>query len=319
MVKVKENTDWLKDGVIDVDLWLGQLNARGYLKDISQVHNACTLSEITGREQATEIGISCLQLGLQMADILADLEVDQDTLAAAIVYESVHYAELSIDDVQEQLGPGIAKLVQGIEKMNAISHFQVLHRYQQAKQQLDNVRKMLLAMVDDVRVVLIKLAERLCILRNAAHLPEEMSRQVATEVMEIYAPLANRLGIGALKWELEDLAFRYLHPDKYKEIAKGLKSKRLDRDRYVNMIVEKLNTEIKNLGIQHFAVYGRSKHIHSIYRKMVRKNVSLEEVYDATAVRVLLDSKEQCYQVLSLVHSLWNQIPAEFEDRKSVV
>lgn len=314
MVKVKENTQWLKDGNIDINYWLDQLKARGYLNDISQVHNACSLAELTGREQPNDLGVSCLQQGLQMADILADLEVDQDTLAAAIVYESVHYAELSLEDIEEQLGPTISKLVLGIEKMSAISHLQSVDKLEQSKPQLDNVRKMLLAMVDDVRVVLIKLAERLCILRNASVLPNALLKQIATDVMDIYAPLANRLGIGALKWELEDLAFRHLHPDKYKEIARGLKSKRLDRDRYVNMIVEQLSKHIENLGIQHFSVYGRSKHIHSIYIKMERKKVPLHEVYDATAVRVLVDTQDQAYQVLGLVHSEWDQILAEFDD-----
>ncbi|WP_415582915.1 RelA/SpoT family protein, partial [Legionella worsleiensis] len=177
-----------------------------------------------------------------------------------------------------------------------------------------NIRKMLLAMVDDVRVVLIKLAERLCVLRSAGHLSEAVRKQLATEAMEIYAPLANRLGIGAIKWEMEDLAFRYLHPEEYKSIAKGLKAKRLDRDNFVNMIVEELNTHIRATGAHHFAVYGRSKHIHSIYKKMQRKNVSLEEIYDATAVRILVDTEAQCYEVLGMVHTLWKQIPAEFDD-----
>jgi GTP pyrophosphokinase len=314
MVKVKETSQWLNGDKIDVNCWLDQLKARGYLDDISQVVNACSLAELTGIEQPTELGVSCLQQGLQMADILADLEVDQDTLAAAIVYESVHYTELSLEDIEEQMGAHISKLVLGIGKMSAISHFQTLDKYHPTMSQLDNVRKMLLAMVDDVRVVLIKLAERLCILRNASQLPELLSKQIATEVMDIYAPLANRLGIGALKWELEDLAFRYLHPDKYKEIAKGLKSKRLDRDRYVNMIVELISSRIKALGIEHFSVYGRSKHIHSIFKKMERKQVPLSEVYDATAIRVLVDNQEQAYEVLGFVHSEWDQILAEFDD-----
>jgi GTP pyrophosphokinase len=216
--------------------------------------------------------------------------------------------------VEEQLGSQITKLVKGIEKMSAIHSLQALNRYPQNKHQIDNVRKMLLAMVDDVRVVLIKLAERLCILRAATQLPEPMRIQIATEVMEIYAPLANRLGIGAIKWEMEDLAFRHLHPEEYKSIAKGLKSKRLERDRYVNLIVSELNAQISAAEIHHFAVYGRSKHIHSIYKKMKRKNVSLDEIYDATAVRVLVETKEQCYEVLGIVHSLWKQIPAEYDD-----
>ena len=198
--------------------------------------------------------------------------------------------------------------------MSAINNFQAFNKYPQNKQQIDNIRKMLLAMVDDVRVVLIKLAERLCILRTAGHLPDEIRKQLATEAMEIYAPLANRLGIGAIKWEMEDLAFRYLHTEEYKAIAKGLKAKRLDRDNFVNRIVAQLNHHIQGIGASHFAVYGRSKHIHSIYKKMTRKNVSLDEIYDATAVRVLVDTSDQCYEVLGIVHSLWKQIPAEYDD-----
>ncbi|BCA95593.1 GTP pyrophosphokinase [Legionella antarctica] len=314
MVRVKDTTPLSSDGTIDVGMWLHQLSSKGYLENLELIRNACTLSQLAGQEHATETGQTCLQQGLSMADLLADLEVDQETIAAAIIFENVHYADLSIDDVEEQLGHNIAKLVKGIEKMSAINNFQVLNKYPQNKQQIDNIRKMLLAMVDDVRVVLIKLAERLCILRTAGHLPETIRKQLATEAMKIYAPLANRLGIGAIKWEMEDLAFRYLHPDEYKAIAKGLKAKRLDRDNFVNKIVDQLNNQIKTIGARHFAVYGRSKHIHSIAKKMQRKNVALDEIYDATAVRVLVDTEIQCYEVLGMVHTLWKQIPAEFDD-----
>jgi GTP pyrophosphokinase len=314
MVKVKEDSPFLVNGNIDFEQWLHQIGSKGYFQDLDLLRNACHLGQLTGHDHATETGESCLQQGLAMADVLADLEVDQETLAAAILYECVHYAELSLDVVEEQLGHNIARLVKGIEKMNAISNLQVLNKYPQSKHQIDNVRKMLLAMVDDVRVVLIKLAERLCVLRASSPMPEVMRQQIATEVMEIYAPLANRLGIGAIKWEMEDLAFRHLFSDQYKEIAKGLKAKRLERDRFVNLIVEELNEKIKSIGVLHFAVYGRSKHIHSIYRKMQRKNVPLDEIYDATAVRILVDSQTQCYEVLGLVHSLWQQVFAEFDD-----
>lgn len=314
MVKVKEGTVLQADGTIDVQQWLQHLGNKGYFQDLDSIRQACRLSQLAGQDHATEMGTSCLQQGLAMADVLADLEVDQETLAAAIIFESVHVAELSIDDVEEQLGANIARLVKGIEKMGAIHNFQGINKYPQNKHQIDNVRKMLLAMVDDVRVVLIKLAERLCVLRLLAPMAPELSQKIATEAMEIYAPLANRLGIGAIKWEMEDLAFRYLHPKEYKAIAKGLKAKRLDRDRYVNLIVNELDQHMHKINIEHFAVYGRSKHIHSIYRKMTRKNVSLDEIYDATAVRILVDTKEQCYEVLSLVHNLWKQIPTEFDD-----
>ena len=314
MVKVKEGTGIQPDGSIDVHQWLHHLGSKGYFQDLEKIRSACNLSQLAGQDHATETGASCLQQGLAMADVLADLEVDQETLAAAILFESDHFAELSIDDVEEQLGSNIARLVKGVEKMSAIHNFQSFNKYPQNKHQIDNVRKMLLAMVDDVRVVLIKLAERLCVLRSLAPMAPELSRKIATEAMEIYAPLANRLGIGAIKWEMEDLAFRYLHPDEYKAIAKGLKAKRLDRDRYVNLIVDELNQHMTSMNIKHFAVYGRSKHIHSIYRKMKRKNVALDEIYDATAVRILVNTNDQCYEVLSLVHNLWKQVPTEFDD-----
>lgn len=314
MVRVKDSIPLAADGSIDVDLWLHQLATKGYLDNLELIRSACTLSQFAEKEHATVTGQSCLQQGLAMADLLADLEVDQETLAAAIIFENVHYADLSIEDIEEQLGPNIAKLVTGIERMSAMQSFQALNKYPQNKQQIDNIRKMLLAMVDDVRVVLIKLAECLCTLRTASHLSEELRMQLATEAMEIYAPLANRLGIGAIKWEMEDLAFRYLHPEDYKAIAKGLKAKRLERDNFVNAIVAQLNEKIKAFGADHFAVYGRSKHIHSIYKKMQRKNVPLDEIYDATAVRVLVNTKPQCYEVLGMVHTLWQQIPVEFDD-----
>lgn len=314
MVKVKEGLPLNSDGSIDVEQWLQLVASKGYLHDLLLLRNACTLSQLSGQEHATETGESCLQQGLAMADVLADLEVDQETLAAAIIFVSVHYAELSLEDVEEQLGIHVARLVSGVEKMSAISNMSAVDKYPQHKYQIDNLRKMLLAMVDDVRVVLIKLADRLCVLRSSAPISSQMRQNLATEAMEIYAPLANRLGIGVIKWEMEDLAFRYLQPDIYKDIAVALKAKRLERDRYVAGIVERLKQEIKSLNIQHFKVYGRSKHIHSIYRKMQRKNVPLNEIYDATAVRVLVETKDQCYEVLGLIHTLWQQLSKEFDD-----
>jgi GTP pyrophosphokinase len=315
MVKVKENVLWsTTEGQVDLEQWLHHLENKGYLQDLDLLRNSYKLSQLAGGDLATETGISCLKFGLMMADVLADLEVDPSTLAAAILCQSAHYAELSMDDIHEQLGASIAKLVHGVEKMSAMDHMTSIRQYAQNRHHLDNIRKMLVAMVDDPRVVLLKLAERLCILRTCGQLSEALKQHFAAETMAIYAPLANRLGIGAIKWEMEDLAFRYLHPDAYKEIAKGLKTKRLDRDRYVNLIVNELNKKIKEQGVEHFAVYGRAKHIHSIYRKMMRKNVPLEAIYDATAVRILAETSEQCYRLLAMVHSLWQSIPAEYDD-----
>ena len=314
MVKVKENPTFTKEGNLDEEKWLAQLKEKGYKHNIDLIHQACSLSQLVGSEQATGTGESCHQRGLMMAEVLSDLEVDPETLAAALIYETYHYTDLSLEVVEEQLGSPVSRLVKGVEKMSGLSSIHTPGKYSQSKHQIDNIRKMFLAMVDDVRVVLVKLAERLCVLRTSAPLPEALRREVASETMDIFAPLANRLGIGAIKWEMEDLAFRYLQPDDYIQIAKGLKSKRIERDRFVNHIVDVLNDEINKLGFQHFEVYGRSKHIHSIYKKMIRKNIPLAEIYDATAVRILVDTKDECYAVLGLVHALWRQVVIEFDD-----
>ncbi len=310
MVKIKEESihHW------SIDQWLEHLSEKGYAQNLGLLKHALCLGELSGHDFAVETGETCFWHGLSMADVLADLGMDLPSLMASVLYSTVQYGDLSIDVIQEQLGGDVARLIEGVLRMNILSHTSASDKFAQKKSQLDNWRKMLLAMVDDVRVVLIKLADRLCILRSMTHMPEAIRRTAALEAMNIYAPLAHRLGIGAIKWELEDLAFRYLHPDEYKTIAKGLRTKRIERDRYVKWIVDELQYHIKSLHLSHYSIYGRSKHIHSIYNKMLRKKVPLDEIYDATAVRILVDTTEQCYQVLSLVHHLWTPITKEFDD-----
>lgn len=310
MVKIKEESihHW------SIDQWLEHLSEKGYGQNLGLLKHALCLGELSGHDFAVETGETCFWHGLSMADVLADLGMDLPSLMSSVLYSTVQYGDLSIDVIQEQLGTEVAGLIEGVLRMNILSHTSASDKLAQKKSQLDNWRKMLLAMVDDVRVVLIKLADRLCILRSMTHMPEAIRRTAALEAMNIYAPLAHRLGIGAIKWELEDLAFRYLHPEEYKTIAKGLRSKRIERDRYVKWIVDELQYHIKSLHLTHYSIYGRSKHIHSIYNKMIRKKVPLDEIYDATAVRILVDTTEQCYQVLSLVHHLWIPISKEFDD-----
>lgn len=313
MVKVKEASALSFSENWSADEWLKHLQEKGYSENLHLVQYGLELAQLSGQEFAVETGETCLKHGIAMAEVLTDLGMDVSSIVAGIIYSSVQYAELSLDIIEEQFGFDVARLVKGVSRMNTLSATPV-EKMAQKKSQLDNWRKMLLAMVDDVRVVLIKLADRLCILRSMAHMPEPMRQQYAYEAMNIYAPLAHRLGIGAMKWEMEDLSFRYLYPEEYKTIAKGLRSKRLERDRYVNWIVEQLQTQIKQMGFFHYSIYGRSKHIHSIYNKMLRKKVPLDEIYDATAVRILVDTPDQCYDMLGLVHSLWTPIPKEFDD-----
>jgi len=314
MVKTKSISPFDAEGRVDLELWLSDLERSGYAEEMTLIRNACALAYLAGGECPTETSQSCYVHGLAMAEILTELQVDAQTLAAAIIFESVHYTDLSIEDVKLQLGDAVAKLVMGVEKMSALSILHAQDLTLQNKQQLDNIRKMLLAMVEDVRVVLIKLAERLSVLRALVLLPPAIQQPIAIEVMALYAPLANRLSIGALKWTLEDYAFRYTHPDDYKTIAKALKTKRLERDEYVNEIVSLLIEQLHAQHLQHVEVYGRAKHIHSIYRKMQRKQVPVEEIYDAIAVRVLVETEADCYEALSVVHSLWKPISDEFDD-----
>jgi GTP pyrophosphokinase len=257
---------------------------------------------------------SCLPTGLEMAEILADLHVDQDGLVAAILYRAVREGKLSTALVEDQFGAPIAKLIDGVLRMAAISRVKTERGpvLGQVEDQSDTVRKMLVALVDDVRVALIKLAERTCAIRAVKNSPEKRYR-VAREVADIYAPLAHRLGIGHIKWELEDLSFRYLQPDSYKKIAKLLDEKRLDRQGYIDQVIGELRTELEQAGIK-AEFSGRAKHIYSIWRKMQRKGIGFSQVYDIRAVRVLVPEVKDCYAALGIVHGLWRNVPNEFDD-----
>ncbi|WMS88544.1 GTP diphosphokinase [Pleionea litopenaei] len=258
---------------------------------------------------------SLFEQGLAIADILIHLHVDSVTLATAIIYPLYQHQLVSDEKLTEKLSSEITKLCKGALGMDAIQALQSKSRVANPdNQQTDNFRKMLLAMVDDVRLVLVKLAERLTVLRAAKDADKEERLQIALEINDIYAPLANRLGVGQLKWEMEDLAFRYIEPTHYKSIAKQLDERRVDREKYVNRVLSAIQSELEKLGIKSAEVMGRAKHIYSIWRKMKRKNVGFEEIYDVRAVRILVDEIPQCYAALGIVHGLWKHIPKEFDD-----
>lgn len=315
MVKITLTPITSSDGDINLENWLQHISQRYHLKNLSLLRQAGVLAQLAGAERAAPNGESCFHQGLSMAEILAELNLDEETLAAAIVYSSVRYGDLNLDDVTEHLGAKVTKLVTGTKQMEAINVLSEQHPdHSHDATTIDNIRKMLLAMVDDIGVVLIKLAERLCFLRNLTIYNETKKRALAKETMDIYAPLANRLGIGQLKWQLEDLSFRYLAPDEYKQISTALKLRRIERDQYIRDFIASLYELLKPYQIANLKISGRSKHIYSIYRKMQRKRVSFDEIYDVTAVRVLVDSIADCYTVLSHVHTQWQHIPKEFDD-----
>jgi len=244
---------------------------------------------------------------MEVAAILADLELDAETIAAALLHDTVEDTALTAEEVGQEFGPEVARLVEGVTKLGRIS----LRSDQQ--QQAENIRKMMVAMAEDLRVVLIKLADRLHNMRTLDPLPDLKRRKISRETLDIYAPLAHRLGIGQVKWELEDLAFRYLEPEAYDEVAKRIFRKRNEREAVVSDLREILARELESVGIR-AEITGRPKHIYSVWQKMTRENKDFTEIYDLSAIRVQVDSVRDCYGVLGVVHSLWKPVPGRFKD-----
>ncbi|HEE6025309.1 RelA/SpoT family protein [Acinetobacter baumannii] len=257
--------------------------------------------------------------GVGMADILAHLHVDEDTLSAAMLYRSVREDITDIEEVKRKFGEQVYNLVKGTLAMGKLSELIEKnkrledHFNNNQREHLSGIYKMLISVTEDVRVVLIKLAERTYSLRELANSSRERQEHVAREILTIYSPLAHRLGIAQLKWELEDLAFRYLAPDRYKEIASLLNEKRLEREHYIQFVIDRLKSELAAHGIE-AEITGRAKHIYSIYRKMKSKNLSFDQLYDIRALRVLVNSVPECYHSLGIVHQIWRHIPHQFDD-----
>jgi GTP pyrophosphokinase len=278
------------------------------------LRRAVALASRAHAGQRRASGEPYVQHSLAVARILADLGLDHETLAAAILHDVVEDGGIALDDLKSEFGASIAGLVDGVTRMKVIQEFQgepAGSRHEHA--QAESLRKMLLAMAEDVRVVFIKLADRLHNMRTLAALPEEKQRRIARETMDIFAPLANRLGIWQMKWELEDLAFRYLEPATYRQTADFIAERREDRETYIAGFVEALSRELSRSGIR-AEITGRPKHIYSIWRKMQHKARYFEQIYDVRAVRVLVDGIRDCYAALGVVHTLWQHIPGEFDD-----
>jgi GTP pyrophosphokinase len=319
MVKVREDQPLTNSGKVDIQQWLTRLQEDVRLREPERLLQACELAEQLELEAPRTHRVwlslgSSFRMGLEMADILSELKLDQPTLEAAVLYRAVREELLSLEAVTKRFGEEVSTLIEGVLQMAAISYPLAPNHGMGQHNQQENLRKMLVNMVGDVRVALIKIAERTCALRQVKDAPREKCLQVAREVADIYAPLAHRLGIGQLKWELEDLSFRYLHEDEYKAIAKLLAEKRLDRDRYIHDVVETLKGLMEAQHIHRYDVNGRAKHIYSIWRKMKRKRIDFSQVHDVRAVRILVPEVTDCYTVLGIVHSCWHHVPNEFDD-----
>ncbi len=251
---------------------------------------------------------------LAVAEILHELKLDYETLVAAMLHDVVEDTSITLTDLGNDFGPTIARMVDGVTKMERIGEFRQQDTVDgNQADQAESLRKLLLAMAEDVRVVLIKLADRLHNMRTLAHLDADRRKRIAQETLDIYAPLANRLGIWQIKWELEDLSMRYLEPEAYQSIAKQLEGDRESLEAYILRVIEIIEQELAAAGIN-ATVTGRTKHIYSIWRKMQRKHLSFDQVFDTRAVRILVDEEKDCYAALGLVHGLWRHIPKEFDD-----
>jgi GTP pyrophosphokinase len=330
MVKTRESHAFLDAVPEDLGPWLGRIkdnNSRldddineALLSAVNAVREA-QLNALEVQQQGTlkleGDESNCLQAGLEMAEILSELGVTAEGLQAGILYRAVRENKLSLASVRRQFGKGVAKLISSVLDMAIVTALRDRTSTQalghDSGYQTSKVREMLVSIIDDVRVALLKLAERTYAIRAVKDASEDKRRAVANEIFDIYAPLAHRLGIGHLKWELEDLAFRYMEPDEYQQIARLLAEKRSERQQYIDEMIETIDSELTRLG-KAGEVSGRAKNIYSIWRKMHRKDIGFSQVYDIRAVRVLVPTVSDCYAVLGIVHSKWRNIPNEFDD-----
>ena len=244
---------------------------------------------------------------LNVAYILADLQMDDSTICAALLHDVVEDTDVTNEDIVKNFGEEIAEMVAGVTKLSKIQYVTI------KEEQVENYRKMFLAMGKDIRVILIKLADRLHNMRTLSNLKRDRQIANAKETMELYAPLANRLGIYSLKSELEDLAFRYLYPEEYRELVMSIEKKREERIEFINKIMDEIRVALKKQKIV-AEVTGRAKHLYSIYRKMQRDNITIDQVYDLFALRIIVNSVKDCYAALGVVHDLYTPMPGRFKD-----
>jgi GTP pyrophosphokinase len=291
----------------DCEQWLSDPSPTWSDQDREQLQRACRFLSQHYGNRARTTGDTYKEHAQAVTRLLGSLHLDPQTLVAALLHDCPEAAPEAAELIETEFGQETARLVKGLEKM---SHVEALG----GNRHSEGLRKLFLSIEEDVRAVLIKLAERTHDLRVLKHLDDPVERRkIARETMDLYAPLANRLGIGQIKWELEDLSFRFIEPAIYKRIAKLLDERRIDREEFIGAVTARLRSALAEAGVQ-AEVYGRPKHIYSIWNKMIRKDVDFDQIYDVRALRVMVDSLPQCYAALGIVHSLWAPIPGEFDD-----
>jgi GTP pyrophosphokinase len=293
--------------------WLDSLASRYSAEDRKQIAGACALLSRHRSDQRLETGQSLVRHLLSTADILVDLNLDCETLVGALLNGCLLHPDVSEEQLRDRFGPTVSRMVGDLARIAQIANVDTVIAAKDQAQHEENLRRLLLGIAEDVRVVLIVLAERLQLMRTIKTLDEQRQRKIARDTQRIFAPLANRLGIWQIKWELEDLALRYLEPVEYQRIARLLDGSRAEREDYIAGVIETLRQKLAEVGVR-AEVTGRPKHIFSIWRKMRRKGLDIEHIFDLRAVRVLVDDIADCYATLGVVHGLWKHIPKEFDD-----
>jgi GTP pyrophosphokinase len=276
--------------------------------DISMIEKAYHIAADAHKDQVRKSGEPYIIHPLCVAIILADLEMDKETIAAGILHDVVEDTIMSLDELKAEFGEEVALLVDGVTKLTQISW-----SMDKMEIQAENLRKMFLAMAKDIRVIIIKLSDRLHNMRTLQYMRPEKQKEKAKETMEIYAPIAHRLGISKIKIELDDLSLKYLEPDTYYELAEKISLKKDAREYFVKSIVDEVEEHLKEAGIE-ARVDGRVKHFFSIYKKMVNQNKTLDQIYDLFAVRIIVDNVKDCYAALGVIHELYKPIPGRFKD-----
>jgi len=277
------------------------------------VRRALAFAEAAHGDQKRASGEAYVSHPIEVAAILVDLHMDADTIVAGLLHDTVEDTDVTKEDLAQEFDETVAILVDGVSKLRRVKRKSKVDETDLGEEQAENLRKMFLAMVDDIRVVIIKLADRLHNMRTLQFLPEEKQQRKARETLEVFAPLANRLGIWQLKWQLEDLSFRYLDSAAYHDIAQLLSQRRTERADYLERVILILKRHLQQEGIAS-RVTGRPKHIYSIYRKMQNKSRDFDQIYDVRGVRVIVKEIQECYHALGIAHSIWRPVPGEFDD-----